>query len=246
MRVVLGDDKPLFLMGVRVALDADPAVEVVGEGVTAADIVALCRDLLPDLVLTDVPLPGMAFGELLSLLSAMAARPHLLIMTAMSDAATFSTALCMGVRGYLPKNASSQEVRQAVRIVASGGSVFGSTATGWLESALTSMPGPQGAEVLPALSQREREVLELLCRGADNRYIARSLFIAEKTVRNHVSNIFTKLGVTHRAGAAARARDAGLGGRDRIGTPAPCARDIRQMTLSPAAHIRISNAPRRS
>jgi Bacterial regulatory proteins, luxR family len=86
----------------------------------------------------------------------------------------------------------------------------------------------------------------LLCRGADNRYIARSLFIAEKTVRNHVSNIFTKLGVTHRAEAAARARDAGLGGRDRIGTPAPCARDIRQMTLSPAAHIRISNAPRRS
>jgi DNA-binding NarL/FixJ family response regulator len=222
VRVVLGDGNPLFLMGMRVALDADPAIEVAGEGVTAAGIVTVSRRLLPDLVLTDVSLPGMAFAEMLDLLSAMAPRPHLLILTAVSSASTFTAALRMGVRGYLPKNASPEEVRQAIWIISGGGSVFGPAATGWLESTLRGAPDPLGAEVLPTLSKREREVLELLCRGADNRGIARSLFIAEKTVRNHVSSIFTKLQVTHRAEAAARAREAGLGpARPAVGGTSP-------------------------
>lgn len=211
MRVLLGGSEPLFLIGMRAALDADPAIHVAGEGTTADDIIAMCRSLSPDLVLTDVSLPGKAFPEMLRAVSTVAARPLFLVLTAVRDPGTIATALRMGVRGYLAKNASPQELRLAVQIVFNGGSIFGPAATRWLESSLRTLPDSFEGNVLPMLSQREREVLELLCLGTDNQGIARALCIAEKTVRNHVSNLFAKLQVNHRAEAVARGRDAGFG-----------------------------------
>jgi DNA-binding NarL/FixJ family response regulator len=141
----------------------------------------------------------------------MGKRPHFLIMTASADVRAVAAAMRSGVRGYLPKDASPEEVRHAIWIVSRGGSVFGPAATCWLESLLHGAPTLPGAWALPALSPREREVLELMSRGTDNRGIARSLYIAEKTVRNHVSSIFARLHVTSRAEAVARARDLGFG-----------------------------------
>jgi DNA-binding NarL/FixJ family response regulator len=117
-----------------------------------------------------------------------------------------------GARGYCIKGAGRAELLHAVRTAAAGGGVFSPAVADRLTDYFASLAAAPGRAVFPDLTEREREVLDLIARGYDNRRIARELFLSDKTVRNHVSNVLGKLGVEDRAEAVARARNAGLGG----------------------------------
>jgi DNA-binding NarL/FixJ family response regulator len=216
-RVVIADDHPAFRAGLRVLLE-DSGLDVVAEaadGLTAVDAVAEHR---PDVALLDLHMPGLTGVEVTRRLQEVAPETRVLVLTMIEADETVVAAIRAGARGYLLKGAGQEEIERAVRSVADGQVVYG---TGVAERVMAFFAARSGAPVgpFPQLSDREREVLEFVAEGRANAEIARRLFLSEKTVRNHVSSIFTKLGVTDRAQAVAKARDAGLGGpgNDRTG-----------------------------
>jgi DNA-binding NarL/FixJ family response regulator len=210
IRVVLADDHPAFRAGLRLLLQ-DSGLEVVGEaadGPAAVDAVVASR---PDVALLDLQMPGLTGVEVTRRLQEVAPETRVLVLTMIEADETVLAAIQAGAWGYLLKGAGQEEIERAVRAVAGGQAVYGSGVAervmAFLTARSSSAVGP-----FPQLSEREREVLRLAAEGRPNADIARRLFLSEKTVRNHVSSIFSKLGVTDRASAGARARDAGLGG----------------------------------
>ncbi|MFC4782875.1 response regulator [Nocardioides sp. MAHUQ-72] len=211
IRVLLVDDHPLFLDGVRAALTNTPDVEVVGEAHTCAEAVEQARTLTPTVVLMDLNLPdGSGIAATRDVLAA-SPETHVLVITMSADDDAVVAAMRAGARGYVVKGAGRHDLVQAVTTVAAGGAVFSPTVAARLGSYFSGLAAQPGREMFPQLSEREREVLDLMARGLDNRRIARALFLSEKTVRNHVSSVFSKLDVPDRAEAIARARRAGLG-----------------------------------
>ncbi|TMR98970.1 response regulator transcription factor [Nonomuraea basaltis] len=209
MRVVVVEDHPVFAEGLLTLLSDLPGVEVAGMAGTGEAAVDLVDQVLPDVVLMDLRLPGMDGVAATAHIIARHPQVAVLALTMMSDDASVLAAIRAGARGYLLKEATPAEIVRSLEAVAAGQVVF-SPATGTrVLSALTSQA--TGPRPLPELTDREREVLHLLATGLTNTAIAQRLFLSEKTVRNHVSNIFAKLGVSDRASAVARARDAGLG-----------------------------------
>jgi DNA-binding NarL/FixJ family response regulator len=210
IRVVIADDHPAFRAGLRVLLQ-DSGLDVVAEaadGPAAVDVVVATR---PDVALLDLQMPGLTGVEVTKRLREVAPESRVLVLTMMEAEETVLAALRAGAWGYLLKGAGQEEIERAVRSVADGQAVYGA---GVAERVMAFFTARSGAAVgpFPQLSEREREVLRLAAEGRANADIARRLFLSEKTVRNHVSSIFTKLAVTDRAQAVARARDAGLGG----------------------------------
>ena len=141
-----------------------------------------------------------------------AARVLVITMSDTDDAVI--AAMRAGARGYVVKGAGRDELLHAIRTVASGGAVFSPAVADRLGSWFSGLAARPGRELFPELTDREREVLELLARGYDNPRISRTLVLSDKTVRNHVSTILAKLDATDRADAVMRARRAGLGGPD--------------------------------
>jgi DNA-binding NarL/FixJ family response regulator len=133
-----------------------------------------------------------------------------LVLTMLDDEESVHAALHAGARGYLVKGASGDRILQAVRAVAAGEAVFGADVAGLVLGRLTAERGAVRAGPFPMLTDREEEILTLIALGRSNTDIARHLVVSDKTVRNHITNIFAKLGVTDRAQAIVRARDAGL------------------------------------
>ncbi|MEU6377040.1 response regulator transcription factor [Streptomyces sp. NPDC046909] len=207
LRVLLCDDHPLFLDGIAAALSAAEDIEVVAAAATGEEGIRLAGELRPDLVVMDLGLPDMSGLDAIRRLPGV----PVLVLSMSEDDPTVLAALKAGARGYLAKLAGRSEILHAVRTVAAGGAVFSGGVADRLMAFLTRPAGPVAPCAFPELTGREREVLELLARGHDNHRIARSLFLSEKTVRNHVSHIFTKLSVRDRAEAVARARNARLG-----------------------------------
>jgi DNA-binding NarL/FixJ family response regulator len=208
-RVVVVEDHPVFAEGLLALLSDLPGVEVAGVAGTGEAAVELVDRVLPDVVLMDLRLPGMDGVEATARITAAHPEIAVLALTMMSDDNTVMAAIRAGARGYLLKEASPTEIARSLEAVAAGQVVFSATTGTRILSALAS-PGVR-PRPLPELTEREREVLGLLATGLTNSAIAQRLFLSEKTVRNHVTNIFAKLGVTDRAAAVARARDAGLG-----------------------------------
>ena len=136
---------------------------------------------------------------------------RILVITMSVDDDAVVAAMRAGARGYVVKGAGRADLLHAVHTVSAGGAVFSPTVAERLGSFFSGLAAQPGREMFPQLSEREREVLDLVARGRDNRAIARDLFLSEKTVRNHVSTILTKLDAENRADAIARARRAGLG-----------------------------------
>ncbi|MEV0126732.1 response regulator transcription factor [Streptomyces sp. NPDC050703] len=211
IRVVVVDDHPLFRSGLRAALDSAPDVEVVAEAGSAEGLEALVGRSSPDVVVMDLGLPGVSGPAAARTLAASHPLLPVLMLTMSQDDASLLAALRAGARGYLVKGAGREAVLNAVRAVALGGAVFGPEVAGRIAELLAGERGPAAARPFPDLTEREREVLDLVARGLDNRRIARELVLSDKTVRNHVSRIFAKLQVAHRAAAVSQARDAGLG-----------------------------------
>jgi DNA-binding NarL/FixJ family response regulator len=216
-RVFVVDDHPMFRAGVRSALRDVESLEVVGEASTGREAVEALRVVEPgaDVVLVDLHLPDRSGIEVIRVITSGPARggtsPRVLVTSFSEDDVTVVAALRAGASGYLTKKASDVELRRAIETVADGGAVFGPMVAGRLSTYFAAMRELPVRLAFPELTEREREILDLIARGHDNGHIARMLVLSEKTVRNHVSRVFTKLRVTRRTEAAVRARNAGLG-----------------------------------
>jgi DNA-binding NarL/FixJ family response regulator len=210
-KVMVVDDHPLFIDGVRAALAGDPTLEVVAEAHTLADARRLAREHEPDVVLMDLNLPDGSGIDGTRELLAVQPDLRILVITMSAEDDAVVAAMRAGARGYVVKGAGRTDLLQAVSTVAAGGAVFSPAIAERLGSFFSGLAAQPGRELFPQLSEREREVLDLLARGYDNRRIARALFLSDKTVRNNVSTILTKLGAADRSEAVLRARRAGLG-----------------------------------
>jgi DNA-binding NarL/FixJ family response regulator len=210
-RVLVVDDHPLFRDGVAAAL-AGSELEVVGEAEDVATALRLVDEVEVDVVLMDLNLPDGSGVDATRAVLARRPDARVLVMTMSADDEAVVAAMRAGARGYVVKGAGRDDVLQAVRTVAAGGAVFSPSVADRLGTYFASLASLPGRDAFPALTEREREVLDLVARGYDNRRIARELYLSDKTVRNHVSSVLTKLDATDRAEAAVRARNAGLGG----------------------------------
>jgi DNA-binding NarL/FixJ family response regulator len=208
--VVIADDHPMVRQGLRLTLDDLPGIQVVGEATTGQQAVDLAESLQPDVLIMDINMPELNGIDATRALTQSSPHIKVLVLTMFDDDASVFQAMRAGARGYLLKGAGEQEIQRAVRDVANGEAIFGPAVA---QRVLDYLSGttPRQPTAFPELSEREREVLSLLAEGRSNPDIARRLFLSPKTVRNHVSNIFTKLQVADRAQAIIKARDAGLG-----------------------------------
>lgn len=213
MRVVVVDDHPLYREGLVTAIEGMADVEVVGEAGDGESAVALVERVTPDVVLMDLHMPGLNGIEATRRVVEMSPGAGVLVLTMLDGDDSVFAAMRAGARGYLLKGADRAEIERALRTVASGEVVFSSAIAGRVLAWFRTGGSVCGDRLppFPELTEREREVLDLVARGLTNAEIARRLVVSDKTVRNHVSNVFAKLHVTDRASAVARARDAGLG-----------------------------------
>lgn len=211
LRVVVVDDHPAFRAGLASLLDSVAGVQVVGEagdGLTGLEVVA---ELLPDVVLMDLHLPGLNGIQATRQLTEQHPNVAVVALTMVEDDESVFAAMRAGARGYLLKGADQADILRAIRSAAAGDAIFGGAIAERVLGFMSTQRAVHPQRSFPQLTEREIEILDRIARGQRNTDIARALGIAEKTVRNHVSNIFTKLAVADRATAIVRAREAGLG-----------------------------------
>jgi DNA-binding NarL/FixJ family response regulator len=192
-------------------LSSLPEYEVVGEATTGEEAVALTAELRPDVILMDIQMPGKGGIEATRRILETSPGVGVIVVTMFEDDDSVFAAMRAGARGYVLKGADKEEVFTVVHAVARGEAHFGPEVAKRLMSFFSAPRPAATSEVFPELTAREREVLNLIAGGRSNAEITRQLFLSPKTVRNHISNIFTKLRVADRAQAIVRAREAGLG-----------------------------------
>lgn len=218
VRVLVADDHPMFREGLRAMLEAVPDVDVVAECESGAAAIEAAAAVQPDVLIMDLRMPGMSGID--ATRQIVGTSPHIgvLVVTMFDEDESVFAAMRAGARGYVLKGAGHDEILRAVRTVAAGEAIFGSALAKRL---IGYFSGGGGTPAVPFgnLTAREREVLDKVAAGRSNGGIARDLGLSEKTVRNHLSNIFVKLQVADRAQAIVRAREAGLGVRP--GAPPP-------------------------
>jgi DNA-binding NarL/FixJ family response regulator len=206
LRVLIADDHPLYRDGLRAALVA-AGLDVVGEAADGGRAIALSLDLQPDVVIMDLDMPVVGGVEATRRIVHASPRIAILVLTMLDDDDSVFAALRVGARGYLLKGAAQAEIVRAIQTVADGSGVFGASIA---RRVMDHFSGQHPSEPFPELTDREREVLAMVAAGHNNAAIAAQLALAPKTVRNHISNIMTKLHVSDRAQAIIRARTAGL------------------------------------
>ena len=214
--VLVADDHPMFRAGMVTVLQDLDEVEVVGQATNGREAVELVGSLSPDVVLMDLRMPEVGGLEATARIKVEHPDTAVIVLTMDSDDDSIFAALRAGARGYLLKEADGLDIERAINGVARGEAVFGA---GIAERVLTLFSQGRSSAVspFPELTPRELEMLELIAGGLDPPTIARRLFLSEKTVRNRVSAILTKLHARSRAEMVALARDAGLGGPSESG-----------------------------
>lgn len=210
-RILIADDSVSFRQGLVSLLDSVNDFELVGEAETGQEVVLMAEKLQPDIILMDLQMPGLNGIE--ATRAILKTSPHIgiLMFTMYEDDDSVFSALRAGARGYLLKGTLKSEILRSIRSVSSGDAIFGPAIATRLMQFFAATAAPDPARLFPELTEREREILHLIAQHLTNSAIAERLSISQKTVRNHVSNIFTKLQVADRAEAIIRARDAGLG-----------------------------------
>jgi DNA-binding NarL/FixJ family response regulator len=211
IRVLVADDHPAFRRGLDLMLADVEDVELVGEAETGARVLELVDELAPDVVLMDLRMPELDGIEATRRISVRDPAPAVIVLTMFEDDDSVFAAMRAGARGYLLKGAEQEEIVRAVRAGAAGEAIFGPTVAARVIAHFSTGAGSRAA-AFPSLTGRERDVLERVAMGRGNAAIAHELMISLKTVRNHVSNILTKLQVNDRSAAIVKAREAGLGG----------------------------------
>lgn len=206
--VVIADDHEVVRQGIRSLLGTIADVDVVAEACTGDDAIAISTELMPDVLLLDLQMPGGHGLDATRQITAALPSVAVVILTMYEDADSIDAALRAGARGYLLKGAPQDDVVHAIRAAARGHVILG---PGAAERLLERLSSPSaGTAVFPQLTDRERDVLRLVASGQNNTAIARALHLAPKTIANHVSNILTKLQMADRATAIVAARRAGL------------------------------------
>jgi DNA-binding NarL/FixJ family response regulator len=213
IRVVVADDHPIVRDGLRALIEASPALELLGEATTGDEAIELAKRVRPDVVLMDLAMPGRNGIEATREIATNGWAPAVLILTMFADDESIFAAMRAGARGYLLKDAGHDEMLRAIEGVGNGEAIFGAGVAQQMVG-FFARARELGVQPFPDLTDREREVLVEIARGAGNATIALHLGISVKTVRNHVSTILSKLMVVDRAEAIVRAREAGFGVRD--------------------------------
>lgn len=208
LRVVIADDHPIVLEGLESVLSRIDGVELAGVANNGAEAVELADRAAPEVVITDLRMPGMDGATATRRILANKPETAVLVLTMYDSDEMLEEALKAGARGFLLKGSNQQDIERALASVAAGEAVFG---TGVADQVLTRLTANRGSQPFPELTPRENEILELLAQGCGNQQLARRLFISPKTVRNHVANVLAKLGVPDRAQAIVTAREAGYG-----------------------------------
>jgi DNA-binding NarL/FixJ family response regulator len=205
VRVLVADDEPLVRSGLRLILDAEPDLQVVGEAGDGAQAVELARSLRPDVVCMDVRMPGVDGLRATELVLRLPDPPRVLVVTTFEHDGYVLDALTVGASGFLLKRAGADEMVQAVRTVAVGQSLLYPEA---LRDLIRSRP--RAATGGPVLTPREREVLALVAQGMTNAEIATALVVGVETVRTHVASVLAKLQARDRTQAVVLGYRAGL------------------------------------
>ena len=209
--LILADDHPIFAAGLRAVFEAEPDFTVLAVAATGREAVAAAMEHRPEVAVLDIAMPDGDGLSVCAELRAAGLSTRALILTMYDDDENVLAALRAGAYGYTLKGAGPDELVAAVRAVARGEALFGAG----IAARMLDMFGRSATvSPFPQLTEREAEVLGLLAAGLENAVLARRLGVSAKTVRNHISNIITKLHVSDRSAAILRARDAGLGGAD--------------------------------
>ena len=209
LTVLIADDHPVFRKGLRALLAAMPDTQLVGEAATGEEAVRLAEQLQPDVLLMDLRMPGG--GGLAAIRQIVQTSPHIrvLVVTMFEDDDSVFAAMRAGARGYVLKDMRDEDIARAIVAVGNGDAIFSPAIASRMMSFIAARPALP-VEVFPDLTDSERNVLRLMAQGVSNDAIAQQLGFSAKTVRNYVSNIFSKLQVADRAQAIVKARDAGL------------------------------------
>ncbi len=210
IRVAIADDHPVFRAGLRVVMQDAPTLELVGEAESGDEAVLLAAERQPDVLLMDIHMPPTNGVDATRRIAASHPDVHVLMLTMLADDTSVLAAMRAGARGYILKGADPDEIVRAVTSAAAGEAIFSPALAARMAHFFTT--GRAGdPHPFPDLTPRERDILELIAVGQSNPAIAAQLRLSEKTVRNNVSVILTKLQAPTRSAAVARARDAGLG-----------------------------------
>ncbi len=209
LTILIADDHPVFRKGLRALLASMPAVVLAGEATSGEDAIRLAEQLQPDVILMDLQMPGG--GGLPAIRQIVQTSPHIriLVVTMFEDDDSVFAALKAGARGYVLKDMDDEDIMRAILVVGSGEAIFSPAIAERMIKFFSTRPALP-LELFPELTTSERSVLAMMAQGSNNDEIARQLSFSNKTVRNYVSNIFSKLQVADRAQAIVKAREAGL------------------------------------
>jgi DNA-binding NarL/FixJ family response regulator len=209
LTILIADDHPVFRKGLRALLASMPTTELVGEATAGEEAIHLAEKLQPDVILMDLQMPGG--GGLSAIRQIVQTSPHIriLVVTMFEDDDSVFAAMRAGARGYVLKDMNDGDITRAILAVGHGEAIFSPAIAQRMMSFFSARPALP-PDIFPELTDSERNVLRFMAQGANNEAIAQQLSLSSKTVRNYVSNIFSKLQVADRAQAIVKARDAGF------------------------------------
>jgi DNA-binding NarL/FixJ family response regulator len=214
IKLMIADDHKLFREGLKALFAVTDDIEIVAEAEDGDSALKKCTELQPDVILMDINMPGLNGIHATQQIVEMFPQIGIIMLTMLEDDASVFNAMRAGARGYLLKGADPQEVLSVIRAVAEGQALFGPAIAMRLMNYFRELSlrpsSPQLHTPFPELTERELEVLRLISQGLNNQEIAQKLVLSPKTVRNHITNIFSKLQVADRAQAIVRAREAGV------------------------------------
>ncbi|MCB0180249.1 MAG: response regulator transcription factor, partial [Anaerolineae bacterium] len=198
LTILIADDHPVFRKGLRALLASMPTTELVGEATTGEEAINLAEQLQPDVILMDLQMPGG--GGLPAIRQIVQTSPHIriLVVTMFEDDDSVFAAMRAGARGYVLKDMDDEDITRAILAVGHGEAIFSPAIAQRMMSFFSARPALP-PDIFPELTESERNVLRLMAQGANNDAIAHQLALSAKTVRNYVSNIFSKLQVADRA-----------------------------------------------